>query len=95
MPQKGLRDVLSESVNRGSVVSVGVKPPYQCSGIVSHQTSSFNVFGNVQSQINPFPGRQYECLFLPDENGGVHPKRFDNFHCPKRSYLLQSTCRAD
>ena len=44
--------------------------PYQCSGIVSHQTSPFNVFENVQSQINPFPGRQYECPFVPDENGG-------------------------
>ena len=28
--------VLSESVHRASVVSPGVKPPYQCSGIVIH-----------------------------------------------------------
>ena len=58
----------------GTMVSPGVKPPYQCSGIVSHQTSPFNVFENVQSQINPLPGRQYECPFLPDENGGTQNK---------------------
>ena len=44
-----LGGVLSESVNRRLVVSPGVKPPCQCSGIVSHQTSPFNVFENVQS----------------------------------------------
>ena len=66
--QKGLGGVLSESVNKESVVSPGVKPPFQCSGIVSHQTSLFNVFENVQSQINPFPGRQYQCPFLPDDS---------------------------
>ena len=55
---KGL-GALSESVNRGSVDSPGVKPPYQCSGIVSHQINPFNVFENVQSQISPFPIGQY------------------------------------
>ena len=73
--QKGLGGVLSESVSRGSVVSPGVKTPYQCSEIVSHQTSSFNLFENVQSQINPFPSRQYKWPFIPDENGGVHETR--------------------
>ena len=71
MPPKRVGGVLSESVNKGSVVSPGVKPPYQCSEIVSHQTSPFNVFENVQSQNNPFPGRQYEWPFVPDEDGGV------------------------
>ena len=42
--QKGLGSLLLEGINRGSVVSPGVKTPYQCSGIVSHQTSSFNFF---------------------------------------------------
>ena len=60
--KKGLGGVLSENVNMGSVVPPGVKTPYQCcSGIVSHQTSSFNFFENAQSQINPSPSRQYEC----------------------------------
>ena len=79
--EKGLGGVLSGSVNRGSVVSPGVKSPYQCSGIVSHQICPFNVFENVQSQINPFPGRQYECPFLPDENGwggGGYAKQGDD-----------------
>ena len=48
MPSKMVGGVLSESVNRGSVDSPGVKPPYQCSGIVSHQTSPFNIFENIQ-----------------------------------------------
>ena len=34
--KKGWGGVLSESVDRWSVDSPGVKPPYQCSGIVSH-----------------------------------------------------------
>ena len=70
---------MSESINRGSVVSPSVKTPYQCSGIVSHQTSSFNFFENVKSQINPFPSRQYECPFIPDENGG-YTKQGDDSH---------------
>ena len=70
MPPKRVRGVMSKSVNRGSVVSPGVKTPYQCSWIVSHQTSSFNFLENVHSQINPFPSRQYECSFIRDENGG-------------------------
>ena len=68
---------MSESFNRGSVVSPGVKPPYQCSGSVSHQTNSFNIFKNVQSSSNPFPSRQYECLFIPDENGGYTKQGYD------------------
>ena len=47
----------------------GVKTPYKCSGIVIHQTSSFNFFENVQYQINSFPCWQYECCFVPHENG--------------------------
>ena len=94
--QKGLGGILSESISGGSVDSPGVKPPYQCSGIVSHQTSPFNVFEKVQSQISPFPSRQYECPFIPDENGVYKfRKRFGNLQCPKRSCLLQSTCRGD
>ena len=27
------------------------KPPYQCSGIVSHQTSPFNIFENIQWRV--------------------------------------------
>ena len=79
MPPKRVGGVLSESVNRWSVVSPGVKTRYQCSGIVSHQTSSFNFFENIQSQINTFPGRQNECPFLPDENGG-YTKQGDDSH---------------
>ena len=71
--------VLSESVNRGSVISPEVKPPYQCSGIVSHQNSLFNVFENVQSQINSFPSRQCECPFVTDENGR-YTKQGDDSH---------------
>ena len=52
------------------MVPPGVKPPYQCSGIVSHQTRPFNVFENVQSQISPFPSRQYVRSFITNENGG-------------------------
>ena len=77
--QKGLGDILSESGNRASVDSPGVKHSYQCSGVVSHQTSSFNVFENVQSQISPFPSRQYECPFITDENGG-YTKQGDDSH---------------
>ena len=54
------------SVSRGSVDSPGVKPAYRCFGIVSHQTSSFNVSENFKSQISPFPSRQHECPFIPD-----------------------------
>ena len=68
MPSKRIGGVLPESVSRRSVVSPGVKTLYQCSGIVSHQTSCFNIFENVQSQINPFPSRQYEYPFIPNEN---------------------------
>ena len=32
-------------------------------------------FSNVQSHINPLPGRQYECPFVPDENGGYTKTR--------------------
>ena len=74
MPPKRVGGVLSESVNRGSVVSPEVKTPYQCFGIVSHLTSSFNFFENVQFQINSFPSRQYECPFIPDEKGGTQNK---------------------
>ena len=69
MPPKRVGGVLPGSVNRWSVVSPEVKTPYQCSGCVSHQTSFFNFLENVRSQINPFPSRKYECLFVPDENG--------------------------
>ena len=79
MPPKRVGGVLSESVNRGSLVSLGVKTPYQCSGIVSHQTSSFNFFENAQSQINPFPSRQYGCPFISDENGR-YTKQGDDSH---------------
>ena len=48
--------------------SLEVKPLYQCSGIVSHQTSPFNVLKNVQFQISSFPSRQYECPFINDKN---------------------------
>ena len=61
---------MSQSVNRGSVVSPGAKTPYQCCEIASHQTDSLKSFENVQSQINPFLSRQYECPFIPDENEG-------------------------
>ena len=69
MPPRRVGGVLSVSVNRWSVVSPGVKTPYQCSGSVSHQTSFFNFPENVRSQINPFPSRKYECPFVTDENG--------------------------
>ena len=61
------------------MVSPGVKPPYQCSRIVSHQTSPFNTFKNLQSQISPFPSRQYERPFIPDETGG-YTKQGDDSH---------------
>ena len=61
------------------MVSPEVKTPYQCFGIVSHLTSSFNFFENVQFQINSFPSRQYECPFIPDENGG-YTKQGDDSH---------------
>ena len=66
-------------LNRGSVISPEVKPPYQCSGIVSHQKSLFNVFENVQSQINSFPSRQCECHFVTDQNGR-YTKQGDDSH---------------
>ena len=77
--QKGLGGVFLESFSRGSVISPGVKPPYQCSRNVSHQTSPFNIFKNVQSQISPFPSRQYERPFIPDETGG-YTKQGDDSH---------------
>ena len=40
---------------------------------------AFLTLSNVLSQINPFPGRQYECPFLPDENGG-YIKQGDDSH---------------
>ena len=70
MPPKRFGGHMSESVNRGSVVSPEAKTPYQCCEIASHQTNSLKSFENVQSQINPFLSRQYECPFIPDENGG-------------------------
>ena len=42
----GGRGVLLENVNRGSVGSPGVKPPYHFSGIVSHQTSPMKMWGD-------------------------------------------------
>ena len=41
MPPKRVGGILSESVNSGSVVSPGVETPYQCSRVVSHQTSGW------------------------------------------------------
>ena len=77
--QKGLGGVLPESVNRGSVDSPGVKPPCQCSGIVSHQTSPSDFFEKVQSQISSFSSRRYDCPFIPDENRG-NTKQGDDIH---------------
>ena len=64
--KKGGGGVLSVSVNRCQWSLQESK----LHRVVSHQTISFNFFQNVQSQINPFPSRQYECPFVPDENGG-------------------------
>ena len=50
--------------------SPAFKLPYQCFGIVTHQTNPFDVFENVQFQISLFPSQQYECPFVPNENGG-------------------------
>ena len=79
MSPKRVGGALSKSVNRGSVDSSGVKPPCQCSGIVSHQTSPFNFFENVQPQISPFSSRQYEYPFIPDKNE-EYTKQGDDSH---------------
>ena len=70
MPPRRVRGVLSKSINSGSVVSPGVKAPYQCTGVVNHQNISFNFFEIVQFQINQFPSRQYGCPFIANENEG-------------------------
>ena len=75
--KKRLAGVLSESVNKRSVVSVGVKTPYQCSGIVSHQTSPSKMcnFISIHFQVDNMNVFTHQMKMGDPLNKEIIPKR--------------------
>ena len=68
MPPKRVGGILPESVNRGSVVSPGVETPYQCSRVVSHQTSGWGRGYTKQGDDSHFQRDLAICMVQRDHD---------------------------